>query len=252
MRIQKYSKSSSNKYKVTIDSEEYILYDDVIIKYELLLKKDITPVELAEIVNYNNELDSYYLSIKYITKKLRSEKEIYEYLKKKNISDITIKKTIDKLRENKFLNDEIYLKAYLNDQINLSNNGPKKIEKNLVTLGLDEYEVNNAISRIEASIWEEKVDKYISKKINSNHNSSVKMLKIKIINDLVNLGYEKETIVSILNKHNIDDHEIFNREYEKIKRQLEKKYEGYELERKIQEKLYRKGFYYNKEDVYEE
>lgn len=83
MKIEKYSKGSSNKYKVTIDGEDYTLYDDVIIKFGLLLKKEINSKDLDNIVKYNDELDSYYLSIKYITKKLRSEKEIYEYLKKK-------------------------------------------------------------------------------------------------------------------------------------------------------------------------
>ncbi|MDE6142122.1 MAG: hypothetical protein K2G03_05920, partial [Bacilli bacterium] len=109
-----------------------------------------------------------------------------------------------------------------------------------------------AIDNIDTIIWEEKIDKYVDKKISTNHNSSVKMLKMKIINDLVNLGYERETIMPIIDKYDIDDHEVFQREYEKAKRQLEKKYEGYELERKIREKLYRKGFFYNKEDFYEE
>lgn len=252
MKIQKYSKGKSNQYKVTIDDIEYALYDDVIIKFGLLLKKDIDASELKDIIKYNDELDSYYLSIKYITKKLRSEKEIYEYLKKKEISENIIQNTIIKLRENKFLNDDLYLKAYINDQINLSNNGPLKISKNLLSLGLDETLINNSLSTIEESTWEEKIDKYVNKKISTNHNSSVKMLKIKIINDLINLGYEKEMITSIINRYDIDDHDAYKKEYEKAKRQLEKKYEGYELERKIREKLYRKGFFYNKEDFYEE
>ncbi|MCX4364328.1 MAG: RecX family transcriptional regulator [Bacilli bacterium] len=252
MKIKKYSKGKSNQYKVTIDDVDYTIYDDVIIKFGLLLKKDISASVLKDILKYNDELDSYYLSIKYITKKLRSEKEIYEYLKKKDISENVINDTIARLKENKFLDDELYLKAYINDQINLSNNGPRKIAKNLLTLGLDETYINNALSNIDASIWEEKIDKYVSKKVNTNHNSSVKMLKMKIINDLVNLGYDKEIIMPIINNYEIDDHEVYKHEYEKAKRQLEKKYEGYELERKIREKLYRKGFFYNKEDFYEE
>lgn len=252
MKIEKYSKGSANKYKVTIDGEEYTLYDDVIIKYELLLKKDINALELKDIIKYNDELDSYYLAIKYITKKLRSEKEIYEYLKKKEIPESIIINTIDKLKENKFLNDEIYLKAYVNDQINLSNNGPLKIARNLMSLGLNESDITAALDEVDASVWSTRIDKYVSKKVNTNHNSSSKMLKVKIINDLVNLGYDKETILPIINRYDIDDKEIYKHEYEKIKKQLEKKYEGYELERKIREKLYRKGFYLNREDSYEE
>ena len=71
------------------------------------------------------------------------------------------------------------------------------------------------------------------------------MLKNKIIIDLVNLGFNKEDIVSELNNFEIDDKEAYNHEYEKIKKSLEKKYSGDELKFKIKEKLYRKGFRYN-------
>ena len=68
------------------------------------------------------------------------------------------------------------------------------------------------------------------------------MLKNKIMTDLINLGYDKSDIVDVLNSKTINDDEARNREYEKIKRSLEKKYSGDVLEYKIREKLYRKGF----------
>ena len=91
MKINKYIKSSSNKYKVIIDDETYTLYDDVIIKYNLLMKNEIDEKTFNEIMNTNNELLGYYESIRYITKKLRSELEIYEYLHKKEIPEDIIK-----------------------------------------------------------------------------------------------------------------------------------------------------------------
>ena len=128
MKIEKYVKDKNNKYKVYIDNEGYVLYDDIIAKYQLLFKSDIDKEELDNIIKDNTELSSYYQAIKYITKKLRSEKEIDDYLIKYGVNkDIRIK-TINKLKENKFINDSIFLKAYINDQINLTNNGPVKIK----------------------------------------------------------------------------------------------------------------------------
>ena len=60
--------------------------------------------------------------------------------------------------------------------------------------------------------------------------------------DLINLGYEKSDIVEVLNSKEINDDEAKKREYEKIRRSLEKKYSGDVLEYKVREKLYRKGF----------
>lgn len=243
MKIQKYIKDKQNKYKVVIDDEDYILYDDVIIKYNLLLTSEISESEFKEIIFYNDELKSYYDSIKYINRRLRSEKEMRDYLEKKGISKSIIDKTIKRLKETKFINDEIYLSAYFKDQINLTNNGPKKIEVNLLKLGISELEIKEKLSTIPDTIWNDKIDKYIDKKIKTNHISSSNMLKVKIINDLINLGFNREDIVSIINTKLIDDTNVLKSEYEKAKRKYSKKYDGYELENKIKTTLYRKGFH---------
>lgn len=243
MKIQKYIKDKQNKYKVVIDDEEYILYDDVIIKYNLLLTKEIDDSLFKEIILFNDELKSYYDSIKYINKRLRSELEIREYLAKKGLTEEVINKTIKRLKSTKFINDDNYLNAYFKDQINLTNNGPKKIKASLLKLGLNEETIEEKISSIDKDIWNQKIDKYIDKKISVNHTSSCNMLKIKITNDLINLGFDKEDIVSIINKKDINDSNILKNEYEKAKRKFEKKYEGYELDNKIKNYLFRKGFH---------
>lgn len=242
MKIEKYIKDKQNKYKVIIDGETYILYDDIIVKYQLLLKDKIENKEFEKIIKENDELKSYYESIKYISKKLRSKKEIYEYLTKKEISKDIINKTIKRLEENNFLNEDIYIKAYVSDQINLSIAGPKKIKNNLLKLGIQEEKINDYLKNISEETWNEKIEKNVEKKIKTNHNSSVNILKIKITTDLINQGYEKESILTTLNRYEIDDKDVLKKEYEKARRTLSKKYEGYELEQKIKEKLYRKGF----------
>lgn len=245
MKIKKYKKDKNNKYKVLIDDEEITLYDDIIIKYNLLMKSEIDVSTYNEMIKENSLLLGYYKAIKYITKKMRSKKEIEEYLIKKGLNSKEIKETIKKLEDNKFINEDIYLKAYISDQINLTNNGVNKIKKNLLKLGLDNNKVDDYLSKIDECIFLDKIDKYIEKKIKFNKNTSSYMLKNKIIIDLVNLGFNKEDIISELNKFEIDDKEAYNHEYEKIKKSLEKKYSGDELKFKIREKLYRKGFRYN-------
>lgn len=242
MKIKKYTKDKGNKYKVLIDDINYTLYDDVIVKYSLLLKDEISEKELNAIVEENDKLSSYYDSIKYITKKMRSKLEIKEFLRKKMINEKVIDETIKKLEENHFLNEELFIKAYVNDQINLTNNGKNKILKGLVKLGIDNDQASTYLDNIDNEVFMSKIDKYVDKKISTNKNSSIYMLKNKIMTDLINLGYEKSDIVEVLNSKEINDDEAKKREYEKIRRSLEKKYSGDVLEYKIREKLYRKGF----------
>lgn len=242
MKIKKYTKDKGNKYKVLIDDINYTLYDDVIVKYSLLLKDEISEKELNAIVEENDKLSSYYDSIKYITKKMRSKLEIKEFLRKKMVNEKVIDETIKKLEENHFLNEELFIKAYVNDQINLTNNGKNKILKGLVKLGIDNDQVSTYLDNIDNEVFISKINKYVDKKISTNKNSSIYMLKNKIMTDLINLGYEKSDIVEVLNSKEINDDEAKKREYEKIRRSLEKKYSGDVLEYKVREKLYRKGF----------
>ena len=242
MRVEKFIKDKTNKYKVIIDDEEYKLYDDTIIKYNLLSKKDITKKELDDILSYNDELLSYYESIKYITRKLRSEKEIREYLKKKEIDNNIINKTVKKLYDNNFLNEEIYLKSFINDKLNLSHDGPLKIKKDLIKLGLDVNNIDEYINNISNDIWLDRIDEIVSKKIKGNTKYSSYVLEEKIILYIINLGYYKEDILSILNKYDIIDKEIYIKEKEKAYKELSKKYSGYDLDLKVKMRLYRKGF----------
>lgn len=242
MKVVKFIKDKGNKYKVIIDDETYKLYDDTIIKYNLLSKKEIDKKLLDEILSYNDELLSYYESIKYINRKLRSEKEIREYLKKKEISTSIINKTVKLLYDNNFLNEDLYLKSYINDRINLSNDGPLKIKRDLLKLGLKEEDIIDRLNTISSDIWLDRIDTIVSKKIKGNSKYSSYMLKNKVLLNLTNLGYYKEDILSILNRYDIIDSDIYLKEKEKAYKELSKKYSGYELEQKINARLYRKGF----------
>ena len=92
-------------------------------------------------------------------------------------------------------------------------------------------------------IWQDKIRKYISKKISSNHNLSSQMLKQKIIQDLIVKGFYKEDILFILNEFELeDDKAIYDKEYLKLKNKLSRKYSGEELEYQIKNHLYKKGF----------
>ena len=81
MEIKEYKKLKSNVYEIKFKSGEAVkLYDEVILNYNLLITKNISNKEYEEIIKYNKSLDAYYLSLKYISKKLRCEKEIEKFI----------------------------------------------------------------------------------------------------------------------------------------------------------------------------
>lgn len=242
MKIICYKKKSSNIYEVTLSNNEKIsLYDDVILKYELLVKKEVTEDLLKEIFAYNQNIESYHAALKYLKSKLRTEKEIRNKLATYNKT--AIEYTINRLKEEKYLNDELYIKSYINDSVNLKNIGPNKIIIDLKKLGFNEKDILDYLNTLDKNICLDKINKYTLKKINSNHSLSGALLKSKLVQDLYNKGYLKEDIDLIINEISFDDNSLIKeKEYNKLKNKLSKKYSGEELEYHIKMNMYKKGF----------
>ena len=241
MKIEKYKKLKGNKYEVLLeDNSKLTLYEDVILKEELLLKKEINNID--RLTSINEEYEIYDVSLKYLNHHVTSVKGMKDYLKKKNYDLQIIDNIIDKLVCKGYLNNDYYAKCYITNQVNLSNDGPIKIIKHL-----EDNEIPSNIYakylNIYNNIWQERIDKYVSKQKKVNK-KSLYFFKSKMLINLVNLGYDKEMINDSLNKISIDNiDELMNIEKEKIRKKLERKYSGEELERKIKEKLYQKGFF---------
>lgn len=202
MKIVKYTRLASGKYKVLFNNKkELILYESVIIDTNLLYKKEITSEEYNTLVSLNNYQDIYNKVIKYIGIRLRSKKEITDYLKKMDLSTEVVDDILNKLITNKYIDDERFSQAYIKDKYNFSNNGPYKIINELVKLGIDKdmaYTYTFDIITNE----EEKINKLINKYVKSDKKHDWYYLRNKIYNNLINLGYSKEIVISILNNYN--------------------------------------------------
>ena len=248
MKITKFKKVSNDKYKVFLENGEVItLFEDIIINNNLLITKEILEEEKDSILKENNNYDAYNLALKYLSIKMRSKKEVVEYLSKKDISNENINGIIERLEKNNFINDRKYAEAYIKDQINLSNNGPYKIKNILINLGVKEDIINEILSYIDSNIIKEKLTKLINKQLKIKKGSK-NMLKIKLVNYFSNLGYDKGLILDILNNSDIKTNgEELKKEYNKLYSKYSKKYEGNELKYFIEQKLYQKG--YTKEEI---
>ena len=240
MKILKYEKISKNKYKVYLSNgEKIILYEDVILQYELLLKKEIEDLELIEKENSKYEL--YDKVLKLISKKIRCESEIRDYLKKYTTDLNYIDDIINKLYQNKLLDNNLYIKSYLHDKINFTNDGPLKIRKKLIDLGFNTYLIDDLLIEFNDKLIKDKINNYIEKNLKINK-KSLYVFKQKMLINLINLGYSKEDIISILDKVQLNDIDLMIREKEKLINKYSKKYSGKELDYFIRKKLYEKGF----------
>lgn len=239
MKIVKFKKSKNNLYEIVFDNDLSVsLYDDVIVKYNLLVNKTFDDKKLKEILDYSDSLGAYYSAIKYIEKRLRCEKEIREYLKKKEYNSGIINKTILRLQKDGYLSHDIYIKSYINDTFNFKSDGPEKIKRDLITLGFSIDEIDPYLELD----FKSKVNKIIDKKFKSSHNVTENKFKEKMSIYLYNLGYPKDLYIDYLNEIRIDNSEILIKDYIKLYNKYEKMYEKDKLMMIIKDKLYKKGY----------
>lgn len=242
MKIIKYKKVGSNKYKIYFDNDEIVLYEDVILKHNLLLKKEIDNELLIKINEDNFRASIYDTALKYISIRMRAKKEIEEYLKKKKYDYNDIKECIDKLEINGHLNDNFFCKCYVNDKINFTNNGIDKIKNDLIRLNIAEDVINECISNIDKNILNEKLNKIINKELRINSKLPIGKLKQKIINRCINLGYNLHDINEILDNMDIKTNSNIMDDYNKLYKKYSSKYDEYKLKKVIKLKLYQKGY----------
>ena len=253
MKVEKIKKTNSGKYRIEFDNHErFVTYDDVILKNHLLFQKEVDSKTLVELTKDTEYYDIYNKLIKMITTKLRSKKEVYEYLEKRMVDPKDQETIIQKLTDLGFINDRNFSAAYASDRLYLSNDGPNKIKGDLCRFGVEENIVEDVMSSLDEEEITNKLRKIITKKMNHNHKYSSYVLKQKLAVELVNLGYDRDMILSLYDELNtgIDKSSVLEKEYQKQFQKWSRKYEGKELYQKIKEKLYQKGFDINEINSY--
>ena len=203
MKIEKYELTKKNIYNVYLSSGEVLeLNGKVITDNELLIKKEIDN-ELYDKLKRDNTICMLMdTSVKYIDRRLRSIKELKDYLKNKEEDTTITEEVIDKLIDNKYLDDDRFTKAFIKDKLNFTNWGDYKIKNELKRLGVNEEIIYNNISNIDNNIYYERISKIIDKDISTNKKYNGIKLKNKIYNHLLTLGYSKEKVISIINNYN--------------------------------------------------
>lgn len=246
MKISKIQKLNSGKYKIKLDTmDEIITYDDVILKENLLNNKVIDEEKLKRIDEESLFYKGYNKVLKYITRRVRSEIEIDEYIKKQELEQFK-DRIKEKLKSINLINDDAYLKSYVYDRVNLSSDGPYKIIRELTSQNIDEGTSLEEVMKYEED-FNTKLEKLIKKKISCNKNSSKNILKQKLILYFSDLGYERDKIIFYFEENYVENESIIQKEYDKLYRKYSLKYKDEELQYIINNKLYSKGF--KKEDL---
>lgn len=202
MEIVKYELTKKNIYNVYLSNGEVLELDEsVITNNELLLKKRIDNDLYDKLKRDNKICILVNASIKYINVRLRSIKEIKDYLLKKEDDTDLIDEVISRLMKMGYLDDRRFTEAYIKDKLNFTSWGDYKIINELNKLGISSLDIEDNIDLLSDDILNERMRKIIDKDIRTNKKYSGLKLKNKIYNHLLTSGYSKEKVISLINSY---------------------------------------------------
>ncbi|NLW43140.1 MAG: hypothetical protein GXY89_08410 [Tissierellia bacterium] len=129
----------------------------------------------------------------YVSKALKTSKEVRDYLYKKKVSPELQDEIIEKLLDLKLLDDERYLEMYLEEKFNYSTDGSIKIKHKLYQKGFQSKDVDPLLPKYQ-DLEISNLKKLVSDRKKSRKNED----KQKLIRYLMNKGYEYSMISEVV------------------------------------------------------
>jgi regulatory protein len=125
------------RYNIFLDGEyAFGLYKETIYHFGLRVKDELNEKKCEELKSYDEINFGKKVAYRFLNFKPRSEKEVRTKLKKHKLSEESIDKIIDSLKEFKFINDEQYAKMYVESKVSLKPEGRNSLKIKLSQKGI--------------------------------------------------------------------------------------------------------------------
>lgn len=226
---------NGEKYAFSID-------EDVLIKYEMKKGMELDEFTQIEILYQDTIRKAFGTAIQYLAIRMRSEKEVKDYLIQKEIEESVIQEVIHRLYSLKYLNDEEFALAYVRTQINTTDKGPNVVKLELTEKGIDEAIIKKSLTEFTYDLQLSKAIQLCQKAQKKQRKDSTYIFEQKLKQALSRKGYSFSVIDIAMEelKNSFLDEAV---EMEAIKKQGEKAIRKYGNEIfKIKQFLYGKGF----------
>lgn len=182
------SKTNSNVFVVSTTEGEFTLHSEIIVK--LGISKGVVNDNIFfDAVKESEKMIALNVAMKYISSKLKTTKQIMDYLYKKEFHKPAVDYTIEKLTEYGVLNDTYYAKSYVSSNKNWSKN---KLKQKLFEAGVKKDLIDeNLIDFDDYDGCKKSAEKFV-------RNKNLKDIREKLVRHLAGKGYGFETINRVL------------------------------------------------------
>lgn len=248
---QKRNKERYNVFLTSDKKQDYYGFsvdEAVLIQYMLKKGMEIDDALLESILQQDTLYEAYTRAIHFLSYRMRSQKEVRDFLLKKEVEEDLIEEVMDRLIDEKLVDDREFAKMFIRTRISTSDKGPQYVRKELAEKGVAAHLIDETINELYTDeVQFEKARKLVEKKSRQGKiESHFKQIQ-RIENSLLQKGYSRHIVQEAIHslEKNVDEDaeaEALRREGDRLIRRFSRTLEGYELRQKVQAGLYRKGF----------
>jgi len=195
----KYNKRKPKEFIVYFESldEPVIVHEDIFIKYRLMSGQCLSIALFDEIREENNKYLAYISAIRYLGAKMRSSKQISEYLKRKEYEYEHIVLAIQRLKDEKLIDDELYATMFVQSKSKTQGKGKLRIAQELQQHGIRSELVDRALQLLDEEAEYDAACRAADKKLRSLKGDT-KDVQRKLQQFLFRRGYSSAMIRKVM------------------------------------------------------
>ena len=192
------SPKNTNIFSVAVGENEYLFHSDIIVKYGMYVGKEIDNKEFFQLLDESDYIVCLNKAMEYISSKLKTTKQLKDYLYQKGYKTGTINRVIDKLNEYQVLNDNNFANAYID--ANCSKLSKRNLQNKLAEKGIKKDISSTLLQDVnDDEVCNKMAEKFMKNKEYTKQNID------KLIRHLQYKGFEWDSISKTLRNFNIED-----------------------------------------------
>ncbi|MFC2949595.1 recombination regulator RecX [Virgibacillus sediminis] len=245
-------KKNKNRFNIFLDdghgeSYGFSVDEALLVEYRLRKGLELEDSMVDTLIQKDTVHKSYTQAIHFLSYRMRTKKEIRDYLDKKEVEPEQVEQIMDRLEKEKLVDDRQFAEMFVLTRISTSSKGPSLIKKELMEKGVAASIAQEAVEQYPYEEQYDKVRKLIEKKLSQKKKDSFRKQVQNMQASLMQKGFSQDVIKDALSgiqeeKDDDSEWEALVYQGEKLLRKHERKHEGYALMNKVKEGLFRKGF----------
>lgn len=221
--------------------------EDLLVSHRLYKGVELDELMIKNLQKQDDIHKSYQMALRFLSYRMRTKQEIYEYLIKKEVEPEHLAPVLDKLKTEGFIDDQAFGDSYIRTKMKTSNKGPLLLKNELIQKGVTENVAQQSLSEYPWELQLENAKKWAEKKIKTSNKRSFKMELNRVKAGLIRKGFSNDIIQEVMEDISGEQDAVVEWEAlvfqgEKLWRKYAKKHDGFMLKNKVKEGLYRKGF----------